>query len=150
MHFTALFTTLLVAIGTQVAANPVAPAPAADPDYLISIDQFKYWLATTDANITYIGKPVNPLTPRSALATMVTYCSNRSFSICGGPCTVYNGGATCLHAPNTNCLAATHNIAFCSGDNCDGGCNPLATCGVKLDNGFCYTPGTNSIIVSTA
>lgn len=106
-----------------------------------------YWIANTDAELTFIGKPINPLAPRSAQDTTVTYCTNRVDSICGGPCTVYTGGPTCLNAPNTNCLSATANVGFCSSKGCTGACNPLATCGVKLDDGFCFTPDTESILV---
>ncbi|KAI0665762.1 hypothetical protein C8Q78DRAFT_1063151 [Trametes maxima] len=120
------------------------------------------WLATTDAELTFIGEPLslsltthrdsNPLAPlpRAAQNTIVTYCSKRTQSVCGGPCTVYNGGATCLNAPDTNCLAATHDVGFCDRGGCGGSCHNLATCGTKLANGFCFTPGTRSIIVSTA
>ncbi len=93
---------------------------------------------------------INPLAPRSAQNTMVTYCSNRAVNVCGGPCTVYNGGATCLNAHDTNCLAATHNVGFCDRAGCRGSCNQLSTCGTRLDNGFCFTPGTKSILVPSA
>lgn len=106
------------------------------------------WIATTDAELTFIGKSINPLTPRSTQNTIVTYCSVRNLDVCGGACTVYSGGATCLFAPNTNCLAATNNVVFCSGSACNVPCNELSTCGVHLSGGFCYTPSTNSILVS--
>ncbi|KAI0766879.1 hypothetical protein BD413DRAFT_605659 [Trametes elegans] len=109
-----------------------------------------HWLATTDAELTFIGEPINPLTPRAAQNTIVTYCTKRTQNVCGGSCSVYNGGATCLAAPYTTCLAATHNIGFCNRDGCNGRCNQLESCGTRLDNGFCYTPGTKSIIVSSA
>ncbi len=78
---------------------------------------------------------------------MITYCSSRTQNVCGGACTVYNGGATCLYAGGTVCIAATANVGFCDRQNCGGSCNQLASCGTRLDNGFCYTPGTQSIIV---
>lgn len=81
---------------------------------------------------------------------MVTYCSSRTQNVCGGACTVYNGGATCLAAPGTKCLAATNNVGFCDRGGCGGSCNQLSSCGTRLDNGFCFTPGTASIIVSSA
>ncbi|KAI0373602.1 hypothetical protein BV20DRAFT_1041979 [Pilatotrama ljubarskyi] len=112
--------------------------------------EMMHWLATTDAALTIIGDPINPLAPRSAQNTMVTYCSSRTQNVCGGACTFYNGGATCLNAPNTNCLAATHNVGFCDRAGCGHSCNQLSTCGTRLDNGFCFTPGTRSIIVPPA
>ena len=109
-----------------------------------------HWIANTDAELTFIGKPLNPLAPRSAQDTTVTYCSTRIFNVCGGACTVYTGGATCLNAPNTNCLAATNNVGFCDRAGCGHSCNQLSTCGTRLDNNFCFTPGTASIAVSPA
>jgi len=109
-----------------------------------------HWLANTEAKLTFIGKPMNPLSPRAAQDTTVTYCSDRIANFCGGACTVYTGGATCLAAPNTNCLAATNNVGFCDRGGCGGSCNQLETCGTTLDNGFCYTPGTASIAVGPA
>ena len=109
-----------------------------------------HWLANTDAELTFVGKPPNPLAARSAQNTMVTFCNKRTVNVCGGACTVYNGGAACLDAPGTNCLAATNNVGFCDRAGCGHSCNQLSTCGTHLDNGFCYTPGTQSILVSTA
>ncbi|KAI0755823.1 hypothetical protein C8Q74DRAFT_1320149 [Fomes fomentarius] len=120
------------------------------PSYLRTHDEILHWIATTDAELTFIGNPINPLTPRAAQNTMVTYCSSRTQNVCGGSCTVYNGGATCLAAPGTKCLAATNNVGFCDRGGCGGSCNQLSTCGTRLDNGFCFTPGTASIIVSSA
>ncbi|EIW54845.1 uncharacterized protein TRAVEDRAFT_130874 [Trametes versicolor FP-101664 SS1] len=118
--------------------------------YLVSHEAMMHWLATTDAELTFIGEPPNPLTPRAAQNTMVTYCSSRTQNVCGGHCTVYNGGAACLNAPKTKCLSATKNVGFCDRGGCGGSCNQLSTCGTRLDNGFCFTPGTASIIVSPA
>ncbi|KDR65941.1 hypothetical protein GALMADRAFT_1362442, partial [Galerina marginata CBS 339.88] len=121
-----------------------------DPSYLISVDKFNHWLATTDADITFIGEPINPLTPRAALDIMVTYCTARSADVCGGSCIVYNGGPACLAAPGTNCLAATANVGFCDRENCGNSCNSLDSCGTPLTNGFCFTPGTQGINVPAA
>ena len=116
----------------------------------MSHEQMMHWLATTDAKLTFVGAPINPLASRSEQITTVTYCSTRSGNVCGGACTVYTGGSTCLNAPDTNCLAATNNVAFCDRAGCGHSCHDLATCGTPLDNGFCYTPGTQSIAVSSA
>ncbi|EPT02367.1 hypothetical protein FOMPIDRAFT_1029397 [Fomitopsis schrenkii] len=113
------------------------------------------WLKTTDAELTFIGNPIpgvnapEGLTSREALDTTVTYCNRRIDNVCGGACTVYTGGATCLNAPDTACLAATHNVGFCDRAKCTHSCNQLSTCGTHLDNGYCYTPGTRSILVGT-
>ncbi|KAF9259066.1 hypothetical protein L218DRAFT_875636 [Marasmius fiardii PR-910] len=91
------------------------------------------WITTMDANLTFIGKPI---TKRSAQDTMVVYCSIRTQNVCGGPCTVYNGPATCLDVPNTNCLSATNNVRFCDRSGCGRSCDQWSTCGVRLDNNF--------------
>ena len=118
-----------------------------------SIEQFKDWLANTDAKITYVGEPLgdlSTLSKRAALNTIVTYCSSKIDDLCGGSCTVYNGGSTCLSAPNTKCLSATNNVGFCDRGGCGGSCNQFSSCGTRLQNNFCYTPGTASILVGTA
>ena len=101
------------------------------------------WLSTTDAKVTFVNGPTADVGGN----VMVVYCSTRDGNTCGGNCTVYNGGATCLNAPNTNCLMATANVAFCSGKSCASPCNGFNSCGTRLSNNFCYTPGTNSIAV---
>lgn len=145
---------LMLALATSGLTTPVA-APdgeaALDPaTYLVSPEQMLHWLENTDAELTFIGGPINPLAARSADNTMVTYCNRRIDDICGGSCTVYNGGAACLNAPDTTCLAATNNVGFCDRAGCGHSCNQLSTCGTRLENNFCYTPGTKSILVSSA
>ena len=121
----------------------------------MSEDDFKDWLANTDADITYVGEPIDN-TRRSAdpdtsltkrANVMVTYYTKRTQNVCGGTCTVYNGGPTCLSAPGTSCLSATANVGFCDHGGCSGSCNEFASCGTRLNNNFCFTPGTKSIIV---
>ena len=78
----------------------------------MSEDDFKNWLATTDADITYVGEPIDTNSSTSSSLTkranvMVTYCTKRTNNVCGGSCTVYNGGPTCLSTPGTACLSAT-------------------------------------------
>ncbi|KAF6742458.1 hypothetical protein DFP72DRAFT_1105906 [Ephemerocybe angulata] len=144
------FSTLLFSVATSFALLSKA-SPAPFPAGIVSFEEIENWLATTDAKITYIGvAPTNPLSKRAPQNTRVVYCSNRTNNVCGGPCTVYDGGAACLNTPDTNCLSATHNVGFCDRANCNGSCNELASCGTRLDNGFCFTPGTRSIIVSSA
>ncbi|KAL1680193.1 hypothetical protein EV122DRAFT_262522 [Schizophyllum commune] len=100
-----------------------------------------------------IGDPIpgfnapEGLTTRAAQSTMVTFCSSRIGNICGGACNVYNGGPTCIAAPDTVCLSATHDVGFCDRAGCTNSCNSYNSCGTRLDNGFCYTPGTRSILV---
>jgi hypothetical protein len=97
-------------------------------------EQSKYWLATTDAKITYIGEPINPLTPRSALVAKVIYCDTRVDNTCGGVCT---GGAICINAPGTNCLFALNgDVSFCSVSDCPDGCDLFSKCKTPLDKGF--------------
>ena len=73
------------------------------------------WLSTTDANITYTSGPVSRDVGGNV---MVVYCTKRTQSVCGGECTVYNGGAKCINAPGTSCLMATANVGFCDRGNC--------------------------------
>ncbi|TCD66387.1 hypothetical protein EIP91_001436 [Steccherinum ochraceum] len=113
---------------------------------LATHEEIVEWITTTDANITYVGAPID-FTKRAAQDTMVVYCSSRTQNVCGGPCTVYNGNAACLNAPNTNCLRATTNVGFCDRAGCGGSCNQFSSCGTVLDDGFCATPGTKSINV---
>ena len=108
------------------------------------------WLSTTDAKLTFIGEPVSARSAkdkRAAEDTMVIYCNKRAGSVCGGSCTVYNGGSKCLSASGTECLYATSNVAFCDGKDCTGSCHNFNKCGHPLDDNFCFTPGTASINV---
>ncbi|KAF8957179.1 hypothetical protein BDZ97DRAFT_1763135 [Flammula alnicola] len=147
MQFSTLFFSVFAAL-ISASAAPTA-VPAVD---IISVAEFKNWLATTDAKLTFIGDPITDenIDRRAPLNTIVTYCDTRVDNVCGGTCTVYSGGATCLDAWGTNCLAATNNVAFCDQGGCGGSCNQLSSCGTPMDNGFCWTPGTNSIVVSPA
>ncbi|KAI0760089.1 hypothetical protein C8Q74DRAFT_201664 [Fomes fomentarius] len=144
MQFTTIACGLLVALTTAVTASPTPEA-----SYLATHDDILHWIKTTDAELTFVGPPISPLTPRAAQTTVVVYCTKRSQNVCGGSCTVYNGGATCLSAPGTNCMSATRNVGFCTKGECGGTCNQFSPCGTLLDNNFCYTPGTKSIVVST-
>ncbi|KAI0817010.1 hypothetical protein BC628DRAFT_1096393 [Trametes gibbosa] len=116
---------------------------------IISEAELAHWLATTDAELTFIGEPFNPLAKRSAQTTTVTYCTKSVGPICGGTCTVYNGGAACIDAAGTTCIAATRDIGFCDLAGCAGNCNALSQCGTSMSNGFCFTPDTQSILVSS-
>ena len=118
----------------------------------MSHEQMLYWIATTDAELTFIGTPINPLAPRSARTTMLSFCSNvnATTNTCVGPCSVYTGGPQCLNATGTSCLAATANVGFCDTVGCVNHCHDLANCGTLLGDQFCYTPGTEAILVCTA
>ena len=115
----------------------------------MTVDQLKHWLSTTDASITYVGEPINALTPRDALLTTVVYCNTRVGNICGGACTTYTGLEVCLPAPTTACISATRNVLYCTSSDCSGAgrCQSLNACTTRLSNGFCATPGTRSIRV---
>lgn len=123
----AAFVALVTAVAAIPAVGIVHYCPALfslmTPQPEVSIltqDEMINWLKTTDATLTFVGEPIPGvnaragLASREALSTTVTYCSQRIDSVCGGACTVYTGGATCLNAPDTNCLAATNNVGFCS------------------------------------
>jgi len=153
LSFSVVAALTLVAAGTPAKrAADVAGDASLVARYVVTEDQFLNWLATTDANLTFIGDPIDTtgISRRAAASTMVTYCSSRVVDVCGGACTVYNGGAACLAAPDTQCLAATNNVGFCDRGGCTGSCNQLASCGTRLDDGFCATPGTASILVGNA
>ena len=81
------------------------------------------------------------------------YCNARIENLCGGTCTdVYHGETqcACIDAESCmNCLAAIHDVAFCDGAVCTGDCHELSTCAVPLFHHFCYTPCTESILVTT-
>ncbi|KAG6839541.1 hypothetical protein C0991_001746, partial [Blastosporella zonata] len=146
MYFPTLTSAIILAFALVAKSSPTAESPVSYQ----TIQEFNEWLANTDADVTFVGEPIDKahgvtLGSRSALNTIVTYCSLRSGNICGGPCTVYNGGATCLNAPDTNCLFATNDVAFCDRAGCGGSCNNFVSCGTRLDGGFCATPGTASI-----
>ncbi|KAI0334603.1 hypothetical protein GY45DRAFT_1242294, partial [Cubamyces sp. BRFM 1775] len=147
------FSTFLFALVTLAAAMIARAAVILSRDtavgFAIRAAQMAHWLATTDANLTFIGaRPPNPLSPRSAQSTYLIYCTNRAGNVCGGSCTVYNGGAQCIYTPSTECLWATQDVGFCDKKECNGDCSSLSLCGTYLDSGFCYTPGTKSIVTS--
>ena len=170
MRFTVLTSSIIAAFSLLVAATPTpdvsyststinCPMPIAHFAWqvtvnLITIEQFKHWLANTDADVVFHGKPIgdprlSDFYKRNALDTMVTYCNRRIDNICGGDCQVYNGGPTCIDAPGTSCLFATGNVGFCDREGCGGSCNQFSTCGTVLEGNFCDTPGTASILVGT-
>ena len=165
MRFTALTSSIIAAFSLLVTATPmlevfhstITSLPITHfvwQSNLISVEQFKHWLATTDADVTFIGEPLgdlSDLSKRNALNTVVTYCNTQNDNVCTGLCTVYNGaGPVCLSAPGTACLFATNDVYFCNtdgGECINGSCNDFSSCGTVLDNGFCSTPNTNSIFV---
>ncbi|KAF8905896.1 hypothetical protein CPB85DRAFT_903258 [Mucidula mucida] len=143
MQFSYIFTF----VSTSLALLNVAlSSPIVNTSIVITEAEFDYWLATTDAELTFIGDTAKSHNPLAAHDTRATYCSKRTVNVCGESCTVYQGGVACLNAPNTNCLAATNNVGFCDRSGCGDSCQ-LSTCAFRLDDVFCYTPGTRSINV---
>ncbi|KAI0655658.1 hypothetical protein C8Q70DRAFT_407885 [Cubamyces menziesii] len=133
-----------------------ADSPSVDVDDTTGVQTVVYasraellqWLSTIDPSlVTYTGNPINPDPSEPAADTTVVYCANKSGSNCQPPCTVHNGGPGCIYAPGTNCLSATSDVSFCSTSDCTKFCNTYDDCGDRLDDGYCYTPGTNSIFV---
>lgn len=104
----------------------------------------KNWLATTNESLTFTGAPLEDI-GLNPLTTTITFCSTVTAGLCSGPCNVFTGAGVCHATPGTNCLSATTNVAFCDHSGCSGSCNTFADCGTKLNDGFCDTPGTNSI-----
>ncbi|KAF9465465.1 hypothetical protein BDZ94DRAFT_1307074 [Collybia nuda] len=135
------FSTIISALALTVAAGPVMITPR-----LVSEGEMKNWLANTDANITFVGEPISKIGSRAG-QTMVVFCNKRINDICGGTCTMQTTGPTCIEASGTACLMATSNVGFCDKGGCGGSCNQLSTCGTSLSGGFCFTPGTSSILV---
>ncbi|KAH7103656.1 hypothetical protein BKA62DRAFT_696062 [Auriculariales sp. MPI-PUGE-AT-0066] len=142
------FISFFAVVGAVIASTSVAAMPVANgTDFIWTHDEFLEWIHTTDSELTFIGDPIEASREKRQQSVQVVYRSIRQNNVCGGPCTVYNGGPTCLDAPDTNCLRATANVAFCDRGGCGGSCNQLASCGTRLDNGFCWTSGTASIAV---
>ncbi|KAJ7836902.1 hypothetical protein B0H14DRAFT_3870668 [Mycena olivaceomarginata] len=110
MRFQLLFAIVLAALTTA--------APSV-PEGVVSVAAMKEWLSTTDAELTFTGLPVEEL-GINPLTTTVTFCSTRTANLCSGPCTVFTGAGVCINTPNTRCLAATTNVAFCDRSNCGG------------------------------
>ncbi|KAI0334231.1 hypothetical protein GY45DRAFT_90830 [Cubamyces sp. BRFM 1775] len=158
--------TVVVALIATTAADPVPMAQHARAESSpIGVDdstglhtvvyashaELMAWISTIDPSLlTYTG-PSNATSPDLASLpeadTTVVYCAKRSGSSCAAPCTVHVGGPGCIYAPGTSCLAATADVSFCSTSDCTRYCNAYSTCGIKLDEGYCWTPNTNSIFV---
>ncbi|KAG9223757.1 hypothetical protein CCMSSC00406_0004902 [Pleurotus cornucopiae] len=153
MQFTLSFTFIL-ALAAMVTAGPVAMPKDTDENSrssgvtssVISEAELDHWLQTTNANLTFTGQSgKNPL--RRDGQVRVVHCTNRQGPVCGGNCDVFEGTNTCIEASGTNCIMATANVAFCDRGGCGGSCNFIDSCGTRLDNNFCATPGTKSILV---
>lgn len=113
-------------------------------------EQLDHWLANTDATLTFIGEGSNvpsTLQKRGERNTRLVYCTLMTGSVCGGTCSVYNGNAACINTPGTSCIQASGPVAFCSKQNCGDPCTQLANCLAWMNDGFCGTPDTGSIIV---
>jgi hypothetical protein len=115
--------------------------------YLATPDDLNAWLRTTTANVEFIGSDFN--TPLGPLDVRLIYCSERieNTTTCGGNCFAYQGpGSQCMLPTlrTANCLAATRSVHMCFTKDCND-CNLFTSCGTRLDNGFCFTPDTNSI-----
>ncbi|KAL1684225.1 hypothetical protein EV122DRAFT_285947 [Schizophyllum commune] len=123
--------------------------------------QYLHWLRTTDADIIFIGhppirritKPADLLARATQATGFVTYCNVRTTdNKCGGTCMVYAGGPACVSAPHTTCYYVSSNfqnaVSSCGGPGCTGSCSSYAQCGTRLSDGFCYAPGTQSILVT--
>ncbi|KAI0351914.1 hypothetical protein OH77DRAFT_1513606 [Trametes cingulata] len=147
MQFFAVFTTL-AAFAAVAVSSPVNVAENTGSASIISDAEMAHWLATTDAELTFIGALPNPLAKRSAQTTTVTFCTKSIGPICGGTCTVYTGGVTCLDTTGTACISATKDVGFCDETECNGDCSALSQCGTTMAGGFCATPNTKSILVS--
>ncbi|KAL0564851.1 hypothetical protein V5O48_017187 [Marasmius crinis-equi] len=142
--FSTLASAFLVALHAVDSVS--AAAVALKHRSVVSKQDMLDWIATTEANVTFIGNPI----AKRADGTTVVYCTKRTNNVCGGDCTVFTGSAKCLDTDGTNCISATTNVGFCDKGGCGGSCNQFSSCGTKLDNNFCATPGTKSINVPFA
>ncbi|EIW58820.1 uncharacterized protein TRAVEDRAFT_124195 [Trametes versicolor FP-101664 SS1] len=147
-HFASFF----FVIAALIVAIFGLPSPTVSAG-IVSDAQLDLWLATTNATLIFVGDDSdvtsNSPTRRSAQTTRIVYCASRAGNVCGGVCTVYSGGASCIDAPKTMCMSATRNVGYCDKSGCTGSCNDLSHCGTPLDGGFCLTANTNSIVVSS-
>ncbi|KAH6910906.1 hypothetical protein BKA70DRAFT_1370781 [Coprinopsis sp. MPI-PUGE-AT-0042] len=138
----------LAALATIVAAALVLPGaatPVALNEGIVTNEELDHWIATTDAKLTFVGS--NERSGVGIQAIRVVYCNRRTNNVCGGACTIYDGGNRCLAAPGTQCLSATGNVSFCNRGGCGGACSAFNECITRLENNFCWTPGTASINV---
>ncbi|KAH9474928.1 hypothetical protein JR316_0012023 [Psilocybe cubensis] len=143
MHFNSLVAFTVAAAAVFAGA---VPAPTNNGG-IMSLEEMKAWVSALPPDeVTLVGDPFAALSSRAALSVTVTFCSTQSSTICTGPCTVKTvAGGTCIAAPDTNCLSATSQVTFCDRSGCGGSCNELNSCGTRLENNFCFTPGTESI-----
>ncbi|KAI0334602.1 hypothetical protein GY45DRAFT_1318197 [Cubamyces sp. BRFM 1775] len=154
MYFSTTFCALSILCAMFMTHGAVVASPAAvafngrPAGPIWSAAEMAHWLATTDAELSFVGARPSPLGPRSAQNTYLVYCTEQVATVCGGSCIVYNGGAACIDAPGTQCMWATQDVGFCDKESCDGHCSSLSLCGTELAAGYCYTPGTKSIVVS--
>ncbi|KAI5895092.1 uncharacterized protein SCHCODRAFT_01121410 [Schizophyllum commune H4-8] len=154
----ALFFVLLLAISFHVTDGTILDRH--EIDHGNDHSHLLHWLETTDAELSFIGDSISGLKapadilPRVAQATgFVTYCNVRTTdNKCGGTCTVYAGGPACVSAPHTACYHVSSNfqntVSACGGPGCTGGCSGYSQCATRLSDGFCYAPGTQSILVT--
>ncbi|KAH9476456.1 hypothetical protein JR316_0010368 [Psilocybe cubensis] len=144
MHFNYIIAFTFAAISNVIAG--AVPAPPNNGG-IMSLEEMKSWVSALPPDeVTLIGDPFSALSLRSASAVTVTFCSTRSGTTCTGPChTETIAGGTCVEAPNTNCIGATGQVTFCDRAGCGGTCNEINSCGTRLENNFCFTPGTKSI-----
>ncbi|KAH6910904.1 hypothetical protein BKA70DRAFT_1219990 [Coprinopsis sp. MPI-PUGE-AT-0042] len=138
----------LAALATIVAAALVLPStatPVALNEGIVTNEELDHWIATTDAKLTFVGS--NERSGVGIQAIRVVYCNRRMGNLCGGACTIYEGGTKCLEAPGTQCLFATGNVRVCDRVGCGGLCSVIDDCSTLLENNFCWTPGAVSINV---
>ncbi|KZV63199.1 hypothetical protein PENSPDRAFT_616917 [Peniophora sp. CONT] len=140
---------LLACVSTVFMASTLVSAaafPAVVRDSTSHLELMDF-IMNTNATLTFTGAKPGSLAARAGGNVNVVYCTSRSGDVCGGSCTVYTGPATCISSPGTRCMKADFDVSFCDHGGCSGSCNQYNSCGTKLGNGFCDTPGTQSITV---
>ncbi|CAA7261334.1 unnamed protein product [Cyclocybe aegerita] len=145
------FTKYAFVVAVLATMGNAGPTPATESEgtpatFITSNTEFDHWLATTEANITWVGgKAPNPLAPRSASDTTVAYCNELVDGRCQGYCNVFTGSGVCINTPFAiTCIYASNNVFWCDNLECTGSCAFTANCH-RIPGGFCYTPNANSI-----
>ncbi|TFK71105.1 hypothetical protein BDN72DRAFT_958365 [Pluteus cervinus] len=108
------FQTINAAPSTNVNAGGIGAS-------IVTTTQILEWIATTNANLTYINTPseVEPFSKRQDQqppAVMVVACSAHVDSTCGEDCVVMAGSEapTCLNTLGVNCILTTTDIQSCT------------------------------------
>ncbi|KAI0370975.1 hypothetical protein BV20DRAFT_1052063 [Pilatotrama ljubarskyi] len=142
--------TLVAVAGTL--AEPEAPGAATS----VTRAELLHWLATTGAEVNWIGDPINPLAGPSEdspdASVTVVWCNTQTGNDCLNPCYAYSGaGSVCITGPDIACLSSTNDdVTFCTSNSCGSNCPRFGDCAVPLNHNFCLTSNANAISIPAA